>query len=752
VKQEENNIVVERSGEMKSSNFGVRSSADMVGIFSVLRSKLYSNKILAVIREYSTNAFDEHVKCGFRDRPILVTLPNVLESTFKVRDYGEGLDEEGIRNVYCMYGASTKRNSNAYNGQMGFGSKSAFAYCQFWQISSFHEGVCRHYSVYLDETGLGEITFLSENPTTETGIEISIPVEKKDIGEFVATATDFYKWFEVTPTFAGATMTGVKMPAVNMTLKGGQVKILEKNPNGASVLMGNVRYPLEVKHFITRKYSYGSTDQEKSPYHLDDADADALGRCSDRLLISAHIGEVSVSASRESLEYNPSTLTSLKKILTGISTKLASEIESRVAAETNLRSRFNLARKLSHEFNVDTRSLKITEGGVEYNRSLDYGKTSAVRACDVRKHYNGGYRGQTHDVDKNHSEHVDVADTYLVIGDLDIKASLARTKILLRGIHLNQNQNIQGLILFAPDAAVLNAEILAKKIHGDFVFLASSLPDTAELVDDFEVGITPTVPKKIPKTPHKIAAETKKTKLLVPSGLNDTSARSRNWIPAVLTPGDPVYYLMLDSYSIKKVSMADFTPADIKRSLEHLIELKALPPKSVIVGVREKEEQEAILAGCIDLRTALVARMKELIAAEQDLIVWTEKIKQDDRIILQTLSQAGVDTLLDVSKLDTNKSVSAKGSVYNQLRYNSLLRALKIEVLSMMADVNKRSEEIAVHLTAMKEKYFLLNRVDYYDLTSLNGEYAKEIVKYIQNANFVEASNKSKSSHKSKKV
>jgi hypothetical protein len=113
-------IDIQKSEEIVESSFGI-SVEDSAHILSILRDKLYSNKVLAVIREYSTNAYDAHVEAGIPDRPIEVTLPSRLDSTLSIRDYGIGLTEEDVRNIYAMYGASTKRSSNAFTGQLGLG-------------------------------------------------------------------------------------------------------------------------------------------------------------------------------------------------------------------------------------------------------------------------------------------------------------------------------------------------------------------------------------------------------------------------------------------------------------------------------------------------------------------------------------------------------------------------------------------------------------------------------------------------------
>lgn len=90
-------------------------------ILGILRNSMYSDKILAVCREYMCNAFDAHVASGIGDRPISVQTPSRLYPFFTVRDFGKGLDEEQVFGLFTSYGDSTKRESNEYVGMLGIG-------------------------------------------------------------------------------------------------------------------------------------------------------------------------------------------------------------------------------------------------------------------------------------------------------------------------------------------------------------------------------------------------------------------------------------------------------------------------------------------------------------------------------------------------------------------------------------------------------------------------------------------------------
>ena len=101
--------------------FQIEANATM---FKILSADIYQDKIAAVIRELSTNAIDSMADAETLDsHRLYVHLPTVLEPHFSIRDYGTGLDDEGIKLVYT-YGASNRRTSNNFNGAFGIGSKS----------------------------------------------------------------------------------------------------------------------------------------------------------------------------------------------------------------------------------------------------------------------------------------------------------------------------------------------------------------------------------------------------------------------------------------------------------------------------------------------------------------------------------------------------------------------------------------------------------------------------------------------------
>ena len=191
---------VQSRGLMDSAEFGI-SLEDSAHIMTILRDTLYSDKILAVLREYSANAWDANREAGRGDKPIKVTLPTYADPTLTIRDYGPGLSREGIFKVYTQYGKSTKRDSNEAVGMLGIGSKSGFAYADSFTITSWHGGKKAIYSAVLDASEKGVVQLLHEETLDrpETGVEVSIAVESEDCQEFKQKAIELFKYFNPRP-------------------------------------------------------------------------------------------------------------------------------------------------------------------------------------------------------------------------------------------------------------------------------------------------------------------------------------------------------------------------------------------------------------------------------------------------------------------------------------------------------------------------------------------------------------------------
>ncbi len=287
-------VQIESSGIQCQSSFSIKASAKA---FRILSDGLYSKKITAIIRELSCNAYDSHIQAGKKDVPIHIHLPNNIEPWFSVRDNGIGLSHEQVLKLYTTYFESTKTGSNDVIGQLGLGSKSPFCYTNSFTVLSNYDGIRRIYSAFIGENGFPQIAQLHEEPTDAcNGIEVKVPVESKDFSEFVSEAKEVLEYFSPVPTINRQNLL-VYSKKITYQEPGFRVFGEDRYTHGGFAVMGTVAYPLN-KHVLGLSYE----------------DNNLLN--SFNIEIDVAIGDVEITASRESLSYDERTIENLKKKLT----------------------------------------------------------------------------------------------------------------------------------------------------------------------------------------------------------------------------------------------------------------------------------------------------------------------------------------------------------------------------------------------------------------------------------------------------
>ncbi len=304
-------ITIERSGVSREGKFTVKSGAH---IMRILRDKIYSNKVLACLREYSTNAWEAHRLNNNEHTPIEITLPNLIDPMLKIRDFGPGLTFDQIEKLICSYGETTKDNSNEFAGCFGIGSKAAFSYSNTFQITSICNGSKVIANCYIDETEEGRISELFHGPANDdekSGIEIAIPVQLCDMGKFADEAKNLFRFWDLPPTVKGhAGYT----PMVNSWYLRNPAKdwgFLDKQGYYATayIVMGGIAYRL---------------DGDKIG-NLDSIHERILDKS---LVIFAKIGDVTIAANREEVDYTPKTIGFVKEFLRKIEIEAKTEIDS----------------------------------------------------------------------------------------------------------------------------------------------------------------------------------------------------------------------------------------------------------------------------------------------------------------------------------------------------------------------------------------------------------------------------------------
>jgi hypothetical protein len=301
----------------KSADFGIEDS-DLSHIMGILRSQIYSDKLLAVIREYSTNATDANIEAN-NNKPIKVQLPTLQDQTLSFRDFGNGLSDKEVCQLYVKYGASTKRSSNDYTGCLGIGCKAGFAYGDSFQVISYTKSHVTTWLARIDESQRGTISLLHKEPNTNqpTGTDVRVSIRKDDIDSCISKAKEFFKYWRTLPD------CNIKLSKINVIESTDEWAIQSdnsghhhyaRNYGGASLVMGNIRYPIDANQLNINN------------------DAGLLAKSSS-IILYAELGTVDIAANRESLEYTDRTRNAIVAMTNNTLIDLISRTTKHVASQ-----------------------------------------------------------------------------------------------------------------------------------------------------------------------------------------------------------------------------------------------------------------------------------------------------------------------------------------------------------------------------------------------------------------------------------
>lgn len=293
--------------------FTIKASAKA---FQILSANLYSNPLGSMIRELSTNAYDAHVMVDKKDEPFIITLPNALEPSFKIRDFGPGMSHQDIMSVYTTFFESTKTNNNDVVGCLGLGSKSPFGVADSFTVTSYYNGVKTIYSSFLNDARIPSIAKFAEVETDEeNGLEIEVAIKEDNFRTFAREVNNQLKYFKVKPIVRGN--ADFEWHAEEEYLYEGTGWKMVKGGNGPRVVQGQIQYPISTRD-MGKVYDTASL-----------AVQELLNRS---VLFEVAIGEVNIAPSREALSYDERTsrniVAAAEKILAELPGKLRATIEN----------------------------------------------------------------------------------------------------------------------------------------------------------------------------------------------------------------------------------------------------------------------------------------------------------------------------------------------------------------------------------------------------------------------------------------
>ena len=345
-------IETHSTGVASKNQFNIAQTSKM---FKILSDSLYSDKVMAVIRELSTNAYDSHISAGNKN-PFKVVLPTAANPTFMVRDYGTGLSQADMENLYTTYGASNKNDSNDFVGCLGLGSKSPFAYTKSFTTASYFNGKKYTYVAAIDDSGVPTLNLFSTSDTKEpNGLEISFAVKQHDFQEFTTKSMRIFHYFRMKPIIEGGidrNLQDHKYSNTNIVISGEGWRVCRMNsdnqyyPNqyynvgsGVIAIMGNIAYPVQASQIIGQ-------EKEETPDHIQKwnrafqkSDIDSWKSFVGEVLSSGlyleldfGIGELEMDVSREGLQYTKSVVKTLRQKTQEIYMEMKEEFSKKIAA------------------------------------------------------------------------------------------------------------------------------------------------------------------------------------------------------------------------------------------------------------------------------------------------------------------------------------------------------------------------------------------------------------------------------------
>ena len=355
-------------GGGKEMSFSIDTDSSV--IFDILRDKMYSNKIGSVVREVASNSRDANREAGNSNKSIQIIISDsyselLPEQTCIIfKDKGIGISEDRMENVFIKYASSTKRYTNAQTGGFGLGAKTPFAYTDSFYIHTVAlyrepiveiqemeiddevkevEVVVGHkeavkksylYNGLTDDSGKGKMILLEEEEvemSTETGTSVIIPIKDGDIDKF-KNEVRFYTSLWGGVEYIGS-LSGIQSDEVTFDC---ETYMITNSSNWNSIyktgiyaLVDGIPYPLSTS-------IEGLGDLHQLYINLEN----------ETVFLKFNTGEVTVSATRENIEYSEKTIEAVKRILKRSVTQMKKEYSS----EVNKLSMFELAKHLNTTF------------------------------------------------------------------------------------------------------------------------------------------------------------------------------------------------------------------------------------------------------------------------------------------------------------------------------------------------------------------------------------------------------------------
>ena len=322
-------------GALKTKAISISANAKA---YRLIFGQIYPDIIKAIVRELFTNAWDSQKVAGTLSTPIEIHLPTPFEPWFSIRDFGTGMSEEIIDDVYTRVFESTKDDSDEEAGMFGMGSKTPLGYTDSFAITSYVNGMMYAYSIYINKAGEAELALQYKGETEEpNGVYVQVSVKNEDFDSFKNHAETF-------ALHAGTAININRERVLNTRaelMSGENWTLYEENDKFDDVMyirMGCVLYRLDTTMMFDnlpeaagwRRLEYNEQQQIRKLFNMS-------------VIIDFNIGDFQVTGSREDIIYDS---VSASKIYYRILNDVVKEIRDQIQFDIKNAKTFGEAYRL----------------------------------------------------------------------------------------------------------------------------------------------------------------------------------------------------------------------------------------------------------------------------------------------------------------------------------------------------------------------------------------------------------------------
>jgi len=219
MKLQQQRNVDEVIGVQKQHKFKITDGSQAIIMDSLIN--LYSDPIGSIVREITSNCIDANRE---RDLKLAKKIPMESEDNtsfwsdkqtvcieyitkntilgvdecMMFHDYGCGLSQKRVQDVFTTFGASTKRDNNYEIGGFGLGAKSPLAYADTFYVSSRHNGTETYYMIYRNNDNVPHMDQVYQAATDgQNGTTIIVPIKQRyDASDFRDAISNQLAYFD----------------------------------------------------------------------------------------------------------------------------------------------------------------------------------------------------------------------------------------------------------------------------------------------------------------------------------------------------------------------------------------------------------------------------------------------------------------------------------------------------------------------------------------------------------------------------